>query len=110
MDVFNTVENLLGVISGYRLGKRARVCDVIKELSTRYHFLGNVGNLDLTAILFYQRGVILKIEVFDNMLVVKIVYHFHLFLEVLNEVYGLRNLFISFEDFYGKFSTIRRDT
>ena len=83
VDIVDTKEHLLEVVLCDGLREGSRVRDVIEELSTRDHLLGNVGNLNGRAIFLDHGGVFFKFEILDNVLVIKLGSCIDLFLEQL---------------------------
>jgi len=71
VDVVNGLDELLGVVAHNSLVEGARVGDVVEQLTAMDKLANDVGNLDLSATLFVPDSILVKLEIFHDMLVVE---------------------------------------
>ena len=78
VDVMNGLNELLGVVAHDALLERPRVRHVVEELATVDQLADYVGDGDLISILLVPDGVLVELEVFDDVLVVERLHRLHL--------------------------------
>ena len=83
VDIVDALEDLLEVVLGDSLRERSRVGHVVKELAARDHFLYDVRDLDLLAVLLDHRSVLLELKVLYHVLKIKRSRRVNLLLEQL---------------------------
>lgn len=71
VDVVNGLDELLGVIAHNSLVEGAGVGDVVEQLTAMDKLANDVSNLDLSATLFVPDSILVKLEIFHDMLVVE---------------------------------------
>ena len=71
VDVVNGLDELLGVVAHNSLVEGARVGDVVEQLTAMDKLANDVSNLDLSATLFVPDSILVKLEIFHDMLVVE---------------------------------------
>lgn len=71
VDVVNGLDELLGVVAHNSLVEGAGVGDVVEQLTAMDKLANDVGNLDLSATLFVPDSILVKLEIFHDMLVVE---------------------------------------
>ena len=81
VDVMDTHEHLLEVVFANCLVEGAGVCDIVKELTTRDHLLGDVGDFNGGAILLVHSCALFELEVLDDVSMVKLGGGLNFFLE-----------------------------
>ena len=78
MNVVDGLNELLGVVAHDALLERTRVRHVVEELATVDQLADDVGDGDLISILLVPDGVLVELEVFDDVLVVERLHRLHL--------------------------------
>ena len=78
VDVVDGLDQLLGVVAHDALLERARVRHVVEELATVDQLADDVGDGDLISILLVPDGVLVELEVLDDVLVVERLHRLHL--------------------------------
>lgn len=109
VDVMHRLNELLGVVSDDSLVEGARVGDIVKQLATVDKFTDNVGYLDLITALFVPHGILVKLEILHNVLVIQSLNRLDLVSQQL-ESSGVEIWVIKSEDLNGIFSTILSGT
>ena len=71
VDIVDRLDQLLGVVAHDALLERPRVRHVVEELATVDQLADDVGDGDLFSILLGPDGVLVELEVFDDVLVVE---------------------------------------
>ena len=78
VDIVDRLDQLLGVVAHDALLERPRVRHVVEELATVDQLADDVGDGDLFSILLGPDGVLVELEVFDDVLVVERLHRLHL--------------------------------
>ena len=78
VDIVDGLDQLLGVVAHDALLERPRVRHVVKELATVDQLADDVSDGDLISILLVPDGVLVELEVFDDVLVVERLNRLHL--------------------------------
>lgn len=78
VDIVDGLDQLLGVVAHDALLERPRVRHVVEELATVDQLADDVGDGDLISILLVPDGVLVELEVFDDVLVVERLNRLHL--------------------------------
>lgn len=78
VDIVDGLDQLLGVVAHDALLERPRVRHVVEELATVDQLADDVSDGDLISILLVPDGVLVELEVFDDVLVVERLNRLHL--------------------------------
>lgn len=71
VDVVDSLDELLGVVSGDTLAEGPRVCDEVEKLTARNKLANDIGNFDLLSVLFVPNGAFIEFKIFEDVLVIK---------------------------------------
>ena len=105
VDVVNGLDELLSVVTHDGLIEGARVSNVVEKLATWHKLLNDVGNIDLLAILLLHDGVFVKLEVFDHVFVLEVLYRVDLVLQELESSLAEVGV-VEAEDFQGELAAV----